>query len=259
MAAMRAETAMFFSTLVRENQPIPRLIDADFTFLNEELAKLYGIRGVRGKAMRRVRVKTDRRGGIFGQGSLLAVTSFPYRTSPVVRGKWILADVLGTPPPPPPPNVSQLSEEIEENDRLTFRQKLELHRQAPNCYACHSQMDPLGFSLENYDWFGRWRSRHGRRKVDARGQLPNGTEFEGIVGLKKVILDQRLEDLARQVTSKMLSYALGRQLEYYDEPAIRKITAALKKNDYRLHVLLHEVVMSYPFQYKKNREPAEPS
>ena len=201
--------------------------------------------------MRRVSLKTDRRGGIFGQGSLLAVTSFPYRTSPVVRGRWILGDVLGTPPPPPPPNVSELPEEIEENKRLTFRQKLELHRKAPNCYACHSQMDPLGFSLENYDWFGRWRGKAGRRKADVRGKLPNGTEFEGLPGLKKVIIEQRLDDLCRQVTSKLLSYALGRQLEYYDEPAIRQIVAAVQEDDYRFHTLIHEIVMSYPFQYKK--------
>jgi hypothetical protein len=251
MAAMRNETAMFFHTLVKDNHQIQRLIDADFTFLNEELAKHYRIPGVVGQQMQRVSLKTDRRGGIFGQGSLLAVTSFPYRTSPVVRGRWILGDVLGTPPPPPPPNVSELPEEIEENRRLTFRQKLERHRRAPNCYACHSQMDPLGFSLENYDWFGRWRTKIRRRTVDAHGKLPNGTEFEGLAGLKKVIIEQRMDDLVRQIASKMLSYALGRQLEYYDVPAVRKIVAAVKEDDYRFHTLLHEVVMSYPFQYKK--------
>ena len=253
MASMRDETAMFFHSLVLDNQPIQRLIDADFTYLNEELAKLYRIPGVKGDEMRRVSLKTDQRGGIFGQGSLLAVTSFPYRTSPVVRGKWILADVLGTPPPPPPPNVSELPEEIEENDRLTFRQKLELHRRAPNCYACHSQMDPLGFSLENYDWFGRWRGSRRRRKSDVRGTLPNGTQFEGLAGLKRVVVEQRSDDLLRQVSSKMLSYALGRQLEYYDEPALRKIVANVKADDYRLRTLIREIVTSYPFQYKKNR------
>lgn len=254
MAAMRDETAMFFHTLVRENQPIPRLIDADFTFLNEELAKHYKIRGVRGESMQRVSLRDHERGGIFGHGSLLAVTSFPYRTSPVVRGKWILADVLGTPPPPPPPNVSELPEEIEENDRLTFRQKLELHRKAPNCYACHSQIDALGFSLEGYDFFGRAR-RSGRRggKPDVRGTLPNGTEFEGLSGLKRVVLEQRLEDLCRQVTSKMLSYALGRQLEYYDEPAIRRIVSAVETDGYRFRTLIHEIVSSYPFRYKRGQ------
>lgn len=253
MAAMRNETSTFFHALVVENHPIQRLIDADFTFLNEELAKLYRIRGVRGQHIQRVSVKTDRRGGIFGQGSLLAVTSFPYRTSPVVRGKWILTEVLGTPPPLPPPNVSELPEEIEDNEFLTFRQKVELHKRAPNCHACHSQINPLGFSLENYDWFGRWRTKVGRRKVDAHGRWPNGTEFTGVAGLKKVILQERLPDLVRQVTQKMLSYALGRQLEYYDEPAVRKILVALAQNDYRFRTLVHEIVKSYPFRYKNTR------
>ena len=257
MQAMRQETSMFFHTLVRDNHPIHELIDANFTFLNEELAKLYGISGVRGKEMQRVSLTTGRRGGIFGHGSLLAVTSFPYRTSPVVRGKWILSDVLGTPPPPPPPNVSELPEEIEENRRLTFRQKLELHRQSPNCYACHSQIDPLGFSLENYDWFGRWRGNRRRKKADVRGALPNGTEFEGLPGLKKVVVEQRLDDLLRQISSKMLAYALGRQLEYYDEPAIRSIMATVKQDDYRFHTMIREIVASYPFQYKKKRSMSQ--
>jgi hypothetical protein len=254
MAAMRDETAMFFHSLVKENQPIRRLIDADYTFMNEELAKHYKFRGVRGRSMQRVSLGDNERGGIFGHGSLLAVTSFPYRTSPVVRGKWILADVLGTPPPPPPPNVSELPEEIEENDRLTFREKLELHRRAPNCYACHSQMDPLGFSLEGYDFFGRARSgrRGPRSSPDVRGQLPNGTTFEGLQGLKQVIVQQRLDDLCKQVSRKLLSYALGRQLEYYDEPALSKIVAAVERDEYRFQTLIHEIVDSYPFQYKQS-------
>lgn len=255
MASMREETAMFFCSLVRENQPVTRLIDADYTYLNEELANHYRIKGVAGPEMRRVKLGTDRRGGIFGQGSLLATTSFPYRTSPVVRGRWILAEVLGTPPPPPPPNVSELSEEIEENRRLSFREKLELHRRKPNCYACHSQMDPLGFSLEKFDWFGRYRTRQGRSRIDAKGELPNGTQFDGIAGLKKVIVEQRRDDLVRQVSQKMLSYALGRQLEYYDEPAIRKIVATVASDENRLQTLVREIVASFPFQYKQVQGP----
>ena len=256
MTAMRRETAMFFNSLVKENRPVTDLIAADYTFLNQELAKLYNIKGVEGDQMRRVSVNPDRRGGIFGQGSLLAVTSFPGRTSPVVRGKWILDSVLGTPPPPPPPNVSELPEEIEENRRLSFREKLELHREKPNCYACHSQMDPLGFSLEQYDWFGRFRSRRGRRRIDAKGQLPDGTEFSGLAGLKKVIVDQRSDDLVRQVSQKMLSYALGRQLEYYDEPAIRKIVDRAMDEESRMQTIIREIVTSYPFRYRKNRPTA---
>ena len=156
------------------------------------------------------------------------------------------------PPPPPPPNVSELSEDIEENGRLSFREKLELHREKPNCYACHSQMDPLGFSLEQYDWFGRYRSRQGRKRIDATGQLPNGTEFDGLAGLKKIIVEQRRDDLVRQVSKKMLSYALGRQLEYYDEPTIRKIVANVTEDGDRMQTLIREIVMSYAFQYKQN-------
>ena len=254
MTAMRDETSMFFNHLVRQNRPITELINADYTFLNQELAKLYNIQGVQGAKMRLVKLEdTKRRGGIFGQGSLLAVTSAPYRTSPVSRGHWILDNVLGTPPPPPPPNVSELPEEIEENRRLSFREKLELHRSKPNCYACHSQMDPLGFSLEQYDWFGRYRTRRGRQRIDPKGQLPNGTEFTGLAGLKQVIVEQRRDDLVRQMSQKMLSYALGRQLEYYDEPAIRQIVSNVMAENDQMQTLLQEVVLSFPFQYKMNR------
>lgn len=258
MESMRQETAMFFTELVRENRPLTELIDADYTFLNEELAKHYRIKGVSGEQMRRVKLESRQRGGILAHGSLLAVTSFPGRTSPVSRGKWILADVLGTPPAPPPPNASQFDEEIEESDSLTFRQKLQKHRSNPNCYACHIEMDPLGLSLENYDWFGRYRTRYGRRKIDARGQLPDGTDFDGLVGLKKVLLEKRQDDLIRQVTSKMLSYALGRQLEYYDEPAVRSIVAAVKKDGGRIQTLIREIIHSHPFRYRK-RQTGNPS
>ncbi|MEM6470995.1 MAG: DUF1592 domain-containing protein [Planctomycetota bacterium] len=251
MAAMRKETSMFFNHLVRKNRPITELVSANYTYLNEELADLYRIEGVVGSQMRRVNIDTGRRGGILGHGSLLAVTSFPGRTSPVVRGKWILDTVLGTPPPPPPPDVSELSEKLD-SERLSFREKLELHRDRPSCYACHSQMDPLGFSLENYDWFGRYRSRRGRSRIDSKGKLPNGTEFEGFSGLKQVILQQRQDDLIRQLTQKMLTYALGRQLEYYDEPAVRKIMKNIGEKENRMGALIREIVVSYPFRYKRS-------
>ena len=253
MDAMKSESALFFTSLVHDNQPIQRLVDAQYTFLNEELAKHYRLPDIEGEQMRRVVLNTVNRGGIFTQGSLLAVTSFPGRTSPVMRGKWILEDVLGTPPPPPPPNVSDFSDEIDRRRSLTRRQKLELHRQKPNCYACHSQIDPLGFSLENYDWFGRFKTRHRRREVDATGQLPDGTKFTGPAGLKKVIVEKRMDDLTRQLTQKMLAYALGRQLEYYDELAIRKIITSVEDDAHRFRTLIHAIVQSYPFRYKKNR------
>ena len=253
MAAMKSESAMFFTSLVRDNQPLQRLVNAQYTYLNEELANHYQLPDIKGNEMRRVALSTVNRGGIFTQGSLLAVTSFPGRTSPVIRGKWILEDVLGTPPPPPPPNVSEFSDEIDRRRSLTRRQKLELHRQQPNCYACHSQIDPLGFSLENYDWFGRFKTRSRRRPVDATGQFPDGTKFTGPAGLKKVIVEKRLDDLTRQLTQKMLAYALGRQLEYYDELAVRQIISRLTSDQYRFRTLIHAIVQSYPFRYKKNR------
>ena len=252
MESLKAETAMFFHSLIRDNAPISQLIDADYTFLNEEVAEHYGIEGVRGGEMRRVSLDDPNRGGIFGHGALLAITSFPGRTSPVVRGKWVLSEVLGTPPPPPPPNVSEFSDEIAENRFLSPRQKLQMHRRNPNCYACHSQIDPLGFSLERFDWFGRTRKGRRGKPVDDRGKLPDGTEFKGPAGLKQVIVEQRMPDLVRQLSRKMLSYALGRQLEYYDEPAVRKIIQAVGDEDYRFHALVYAIVESYPFRYKKN-------
>lgn len=251
MESMREETALFFHSLVTENKPIGRLVDADYTYLNNELAALYKIRGVRGPEMRRVSLEGTQRGGVLGQGSVLAVTSFPYRTSPVVRGKWVLETLLGTPPPPPPPNVSELSDEIAENRRLSIRQKLERHRQSPSCSACHSEMDPLGLSLEKFDWFGRYRERYERGRIDDSGSLPTGESFAGLQGLKKVIVETRSDDLVRQVASKMLSYALGRQLEYYDEPAIRTIIERISAEENRFQPLIHQIVASYPFQYKQ--------
>ena len=274
MDAMRAESSLFFLSLLLENQPIPRLIDADYTFLNQELAEtLYGMAGIEGTAMRRVRLDNPNRGGVLGQGSTLAVTSNYNQTSPVKRGHWILDVLLGTPPPPPPPNAGVLKDEIKSQTDLTFREKIALHSSDETCRACHAKMDPLGFSLENFDYFGRWRDDYTFRiriedpadpnidpdsnfrkvvkRIDATGRLPEGAEFDGPAGLKRALLEQRQDDLVRQTASKMLSYALGRQLEYFDEPAIRKILSALEENDLRFQTLLDEIVMSYPFQYKK--------
>lgn len=251
MDAMKAESSLFFVSLLRENQPLHRLIDADYTYLNEELAEHYDLEGIQGEQMRRVALSNAQRGGILGQGSIHAVTSFPHRTSPVVRGKWILETLLGTPPPPPPPNVSEFSDEIEDQEELSERQKLELHRKNPNCYGCHSKMDPLGFSLQHYDWFGRWRDEIDDKPVDARGELPDGTTFTGATGLRRIIIERRFNDLARQITRKMLSYGLGRQLEYYDERAVRQIVSQLEADGYRFHSLILGIVRSYPFQYNK--------
>ena len=251
MKAMRDESAMFIQSLVQENRPVHSLVNANYTYLNEELARHYRIRGIQGDHMRRVTLNDNRRGGIFGHGSILAVTSFPGRTSPVVRGKYILDDVLGTPPPPPPPDAGELEESIARKKNLTLKEKLEIHRGNPQCAGCHAKIDPLGFSLENYDWFGRYRDERRGKPIDTEGQLPNGHKFAGLEGLREVIISQRLDDLTRQITRKMLSFGLGRQLEYFDELAAQQILAAVKRDNYRFHTLISEIVNSYPFQWKR--------
>ena len=284
MTAMRDESSMFFMSLIRDNRPIRTLIDADYTFVNQELATtLYGMEGITGDEMRRVPVNDPNRGGILGHGSILAVTSNYKDTSPVKRGHYILDVLLGTPPPPPPPGAGVLSEDVADLRKLSFREKLEMHSSNETCRACHSRIDPIGFSLETFDYFGRWRDAyHFRERVETEeeadeirivedtnvfqerrfyrntytpintaGSLPDGPSFDGPVGLKRALLAERHDDLVRQTASKMLAYALGRQLEYYDEPAVRKIIAALEADDFRFRTLVHEIVASYPFQYKR--------
>lgn len=275
MDAMRAESSLFFLSLLREDRPIPQLVGADYTFVNEELADtLYGIDGIEGAEMRRVSTAGTPRGGVLGQGSILAVTSNYNHTSPVKRGHWILETLLGTPPPPPPANAGVFDQEVSAKKDLTFREKLAMHSSNESCRSCHAKIDPLGFPLENFDYFGRWRDDYTFRvrikeaddpnvdpdenfrkvvkKIDVSGVLPEGAQFSGPDGLKQVLLEHRQDDLVRQVVSKMLAYALGRQLEYYDEPAVRKILARLEQDDYRFQTLLREIVASRPFRYQKN-------
>lgn len=256
MTAMRAESALFLHSLIRNDRPLAELINARYTFLNEELAKHYRIRGISGEAMRKVNLKTQLRGGILTHASVLSITAFPDRTSPVVRGHWVLDTILGTPPPEPPPNVSEISEQVLERDDLSFREKVQQHSSNVNCKSCHQEMDPIGFSLENYDNFGRYRTRQFGKKIDARGRLPDGTQFEGSEQLKNVLVSQRLPNLTRQVTEKMLTYALGRQLEYFDEQAIRTIVMKTTENDYRFQTLIKSVINSQPFLYRQLPEAA---
>lgn len=249
--AMRLESAALFHSLVRDNQPLDRLIDADYTFMNEELARHYRMEGISGRQLQKVSLAKSPRQGILGHGSILAVTSFPGRTSPVVRGNWILSELLGTPPPPPPPNVSQFDERVADNDRLTQRQKLELHRDNPNCYGCHSQIDPLGFALEQFAWFGQHREERRERPIDTSAQLPNGRRFTGLKGLCNALLEERMDDLTTQVTRKMLAYALGRQLEYYDEATVRELVQQMQTDDRRMQSLIHGIVQSDTFNMKQ--------
>ena len=254
MTAMREETALFFMSLLREDRPIDELIGAKFTFMNEELARtLYKLDGILGDQMRRVSLTDPQRGGILGHASILAVTSSHKDTSPVKRGIFVLDTVLGTPPPPPPPNAGQLEEQLQNDEALTFREKLEQHANGTTCQACHATMDPIGFAMENFDYFGRWRKTYrGKKPIDASGEMPDGTQFTGPTGVKEWILNERRTDFLRQVVAKMLAFALGRELQYYDEPAIQRIMARLERDGCRFQSLLHEVVRSYPFQYRKS-------
>ena len=231
-----------------------KLLDADFTYANAELAALYGITNVTSTNLVRVPLPDRRRGGILGMAAVLTQTSYPLRTSPVLRGKWILEEVLGTPPPPPPPLVSTLSPDDKTKDGLTFRQRLEEHRKDPNCAGCHSRMDPLGFALENFDAIGGWRTESGGAPVDASGVLVNGEKVEGPVALKDALLARRALFL-RHLTEKMLAYALGRGLEHHDIPAVRRIVEQSAAQDHRATALVLEVVKSYPFQWRRGENP----
>jgi mono/diheme cytochrome c family protein len=249
--AMYAETIDFFDSIVREDASLLRLLDADYTYLNEELAKHYGVDGVTGPEMRRVKLADNNRGGVMTLGSVLVQTSYPLRTSPVLRGKWVLEQILGSPTPPPPPNVGTLPADDAPRQGLTFRHRLEEHRKNPACASCHNRLDPIGFGLENFDAIGRWRTQAAGSAVDASGVLPTGEKFTGPAELKKLML-QRKDEFLTNLTEKMLAYALGRGLEPYDLPTIRKITAAVKKDNYRSTTLISEITRSYPFQYRKN-------
>lgn len=252
VAAMKSESALLFNAIVQRNASIDRLLDADYTFVNEELANHYRLDGVHGEQLREVSLQGTPRRGVLGHASILATTSFPRRTSPVLRGNWILTTLLGTPPPPPPPNVSEFDEHVEENDRLSGRQKLELHRRNAQCYACHSQIDPLGFALEEFEWFGRYRPKRDGKRVDAVGKLPSGTQFRGLQGLSATLLNERTGDLAQQLTRKMLTYAFGRQLEYYDEATVRELTQELETNQRKVRALIQAIIHSTTFQSKQS-------
>ncbi|RYD82211.1 MAG: DUF1588 domain-containing protein, partial [Verrucomicrobiaceae bacterium] len=252
--AFYAESVEFFHALLRENHPLTDCLDADYTYANETLAMFYGIPGVSGEEMRRVALTDRNRGGVLGMGGVLTLTSYPRRTSPVLRGKWVMEEILGTPPPPPPPNVSTQSVERREKG-LTFRQQLEQHREDPRCAGCHARMDPLGFGLENFDPIGAYRTESRGTSVDASGQMISGEKFVGAAALKQLLL-QRKDEFTRNITQKMLAYALGRGLEAPDWWPVRQISRAVAKDGYRTQTLVLEITKSIPFQY---RGPAAPT
>ena len=251
--AMAKEVEMFFYAVVHDDRPIADFLHADYTFLNERLAKHYGIAGVLGDQFRRVPLTDRRRGGVVTMASTLTVTSNPTRTSPVKRGKWIMEEILGTPPPPPPPNVADLptdDEDAKGNRKapdLTLRKRLEKHRADPNCASCHSKMDPLGFALENFDAVGSWRDQDGPFPVDASGVLPGGQSFVGPVELKAVLLT-KIKPFAHCLTEKLMTYALGRGLEYQDRCVVDKIADSVMLDGGRFSKLVSSIVHSDPFQ-----------
>ncbi|CAN5507489.1 DUF1592 domain-containing protein [soil metagenome] len=244
--AMNRETELFFEAVVREDRSIGDLLDANFSFVNEKLAQHYGIAGVKGKEFRRVTLPANR-GGLLTQASILTLTSNPTRTSPVKRGKWVLDQILNSAPPPPPPDVPPLPEGGELKG--TMRQMMEMHRANPVCSSCHQKMDPIGFAFENFDAVGAWREKDGAFVVDASGTLPNGQNFKG-PGELKTILKAKKDVFARCLTEKLLTYALGRGLEYYDKCAVDTIVAALARDNFRFSTLLDEVIKSEPFQMR---------
>jgi len=251
--SFRRETELFFESVMREDRNVLDLLHANYTFVDERLAKHYGIPNVYGSRFRRVTFDPgSERGGLLSQGSILTVTSYATRTSPVLRGKWVLTNILGEPPPPPPPNVPPLTDTADTGRVLTMRERMAQHRANPACAGCHKLMDPVGFALENYDATGRWRTAENGVPVDAAGGLPDGSEFTGAAGLKKALL-ARPDLFVTTVSEKMLTYALGRGVEDYDAPAVRTIVRNARANDYRFSSLVLGIVDSTPFQMRRSQ------
>jgi hypothetical protein len=250
--AMARETELFLDSILRSDRSVLRLLDADYTFLNERLAEHYGIPNVKGSDFRRVTLPEESpRQGLLGQGSILTLTSYPTRTSPVLRGKYVLENLLAAPPPPPPPNVPALDTAGEKRgETRTLRDAMVQHRKNPACAGCHTAMDPIGFALENFDAVGRWRDRDAGKAIDASGVLPGGVPFDGVNGLKRVLLS-RPEPFVGALTEKLTMYALGRNVQYYDMPAVRKIVHDSAKRDYTFASLVQGIVNSAPFQMRQ--------
>jgi hypothetical protein len=247
--AFLRETEMFLQNEMRTDQSIPHLLTADYTYANEELAKFYGIPNVYGTHFRKVAVADPNRAGLLGHGSILTVTSYATRTSPVQRGKYILANILGTPPPPPPPNVPPLPEAKEGDAPASMRDRMAAHRRNPVCASCHTRMDPLGFALENFNAIGKYRTRDGEVTIDPSGTFPDGTKFAGPAEFRAVLLSHQ-DQFVRTFVEKLLTYSLGRGLDYYDMPAIRAIMRDAAKSEYRWSAIVLEVVKSVPFRMR---------
>lgn len=247
--AFQHETELFFESILNEDRPVLDLLTADYTFLNERLARHYGIAGIYGSQFRRVTLHDDFRRGLLGQGSILALTSKAERTSPVVRGKWILENILGMPVPPPPPDVPALKENKDRDKPLTMREQMVEHRANAVCASCHKTMDPIGLALENFDAVGAWRTRDAGGPIDVSGVLADGTKVNGVVGLRNAIVS-RPDMFAGTITEKLLIYALGRGLDYRDMPTVRGIVREAAQNNYRISSILLGIIRSTPFQMR---------
>jgi len=247
--SIQKETELFFENLMREDRPVTDLIDAKYTFLNQRLAEFYGIPGVQGAEFRKVDLTGTNRQGVLTQASVLTMSSYSNRTSPVLRGKWVLDNILNTPPPAKPAGVPDL-DETAVGVSASLREQLQQHRANAVCASCHSRMDPLGFALENYDAIGQWRDKDGKFPIDASGQLPDGRNFVGAKGLADILMSDP-NAFAKAITEKMLIYALGRGLESYDRPAVNQIVAGLAANQYRFSSLVLGIVNSVPFEERR--------
>ena len=252
--AMRKETELFFESLLKENRSVFDLLTADYTFVNERLARHYGIQGISGEQFRRVSLQGTSRSGILTHASILTLTSNPTRTSPVKRGKWVLENILGTPPPPPPPNVPDLKEGKGIALAGTLRQRMEQHRANPNCASCHARMDPIGFAFENFDGVGGWRKEDGNLPIDSAGELVSGEKFHGATELRQILVSKKKAEFVQCLSEKLLTYALGRGLEMYDRCALEEISKRAAKRDYKFNDLIIEVVKSVPFQLRRGEE-----
>ncbi|BCX46647.1 filamin [Haloferula helveola] len=250
-AAMRMETELLVAHLIRENRPLADLLSADYSFLNEPLARHYGVAGVKGNEFRKVSLKNTPRRGILGHGSFLLVTSHPLRTSPVLRGKYVLENLLDQAPPPPPPNVPSLTANGGHDDSLSLREQMVKHREDPGCASCHALMDPIGFGLENFDGDGSYRMKENGRPIDASGQLADGRKFQGSEELRRILLDEHRSDFHRSVASKMLTYALGRGTDWYDKPAIDAIVRETEAAGGGAREMVKAVIRSVPFQFRR--------
>jgi hypothetical protein len=252
--AMKKETALFFQHVLNENRPIGEFLSANYTFLNERLAKHYGIEGVTGSDFRMVPLTTDQRGGVLSHASVLTVTSYPTRTSPVIRGRYVLEAILGTPPPPPPDDVPAL-EASTDGTAKSMREQLAQHRADPVCNSCHVRMDPLGFALENYDAIGRWRDADAGIAIDPSGTLPDGRPFTTGAEMR-AMMATLLPQFSHALTEKMMIYALRRGLETYDTRTVENIQRAVAADGYQFRTMVYEIVSSLPFQARRGEDTA---